>query len=188
VDGKPGKILGASALLSAGVHAEVAVNVAVAAGKSYFAMTHSDNGDGKYVPADDEPIKGPGDAIIVVKFSIAGEAMMEKEEKAAAPGANVNAGVNVNVGVQVTTPKTVAVTIKDFAFGTATVTVKKGDRVVWTQMDSAPHTVTADNKAFASALLSSGQSFTLDTSTLAAGTYPYHCEPHPFMTATLVVQ
>lgn len=81
-----------------------------------------------------------------------------------------------------------AVEIEDFAYGPETITVKKGSTVTWTNKDSAAHTVTPDEEsdAFAgSELLSQGESysFTFDQ----AGTYTYHCQPHPQMTAKVVV-
>src|SRR5690348_11712135 len=55
---------------------------------------------------------------------------------------------------------TVQVTIQNFAFSPQTITIAPGTKVVWTQRDSAPHTVTSDNNAFpASNDLSSGQTY-----------------------------
>lgn len=80
------------------------------------------------------------------------------------------------------------VEIKDFAFGPETITVKKGTTVTWTNKDSAGHTVTPDEESDAfvgSDMLNQGESysFTFDQ----AGTYTYHCQPHPQMTAKVVV-
>ena len=81
---------------------------------------------------------------------------------------------------------TVQVTIQNFAFSPQTLTVAPGTTVVWTQKDSAPHTVTSDTGAWtASAMLSPGQTFS-HTFT-KAGTFAYHCSVHPNMTATIVV-
>src|SRR3989344_7851303 len=41
--------------------------------------------------------------------------------------------------------ETFYVDIEDFAFSPETLTVKKGNRVVWTNRDSAKHTVTSDS-------------------------------------------
>lgn len=78
------------------------------------------------------------------------------------------------------------VTIKDFAFSPATLTVAVGDAVTWTNQDSATHTVTADDGSFDSGDLAQGDTFsqTFDT----AGTYAYHCAMHPNMVAQIVVQ
>lgn len=81
---------------------------------------------------------------------------------------------------------TVQVAIQNFAFSPQTLTVAPGTTVVWTQKDSAPHTVTSDTGAWtASAMLSSGQTFS--HTFMKAGTFAYHCSVHPNMTATIVV-
>ncbi len=78
-----------------------------------------------------------------------------------------------------------AVIIKDYSFAPATITVKKGTTVTWTNEDIAKHTVTGDQGGPSSEFFGKGQSYsyTFDK----AGTYPYHCEPHPYMTATIIV-
>ncbi len=79
-----------------------------------------------------------------------------------------------------------AVEIKDFAFVPASATVSVGDAVTWTNADSAPHTATADDGSFDTGTLNQdgSESVTFDT----AGTFPYHCEIHPEMTGTVVVE
>jgi plastocyanin len=79
-----------------------------------------------------------------------------------------------------------AIDIVDFAFAPAELTVPVGTTVTWTNQDSAPHTVTADDGAFDSGRMDQGAtfSFTFDT----AGTYAYHCDFHPNMTATITVE
>ena len=78
-----------------------------------------------------------------------------------------------------------AVTIQNFKFGPATLTVKPGAKVTVTNSDSTTHTATANGGAFDTGDLDPGSSKTI---TLAkAGTYAYHCQIHPFMKATIVV-
>ncbi|MCC6704164.1 MAG: cupredoxin family copper-binding protein [Thermomicrobiales bacterium] len=79
----------------------------------------------------------------------------------------------------------VAAAIEGFAFAPGTIEIKVGTTVTWTNNDSAPHTVTANDRSFESGRLEQGQtfSFTFDT----AGTFEYFCEYHPGMTATVVV-
>ncbi|MBI5388645.1 MAG: CHRD domain-containing protein [Verrucomicrobia bacterium] len=82
---------------------------------------------------------------------------------------------------------TVDVMIVGFAYDPPTVTVNVGDTVRWTQIDTIAHTVTSDTGAWPSSpLLSVNQTFSLTFTT--AGSYPYHCAPHPFMTGTVNVQ
>ena len=78
------------------------------------------------------------------------------------------------------------VEIKNFSFNPASLTVKTGDTVTWTNNDTATHTVVADDNSFSSSDLAPGASFT-HTFT-KAGTVAYHCSIHPSMTATVVVQ
>lgn len=84
------------------------------------------------------------------------------------------------------TPATASVTIQNFAFSPATLTIAKGTIVTWTNQDSASHTIASDTSSFFSQSLSTGQSFSFTFS--QTGTFPYHCGIHPSMTATIIVQ
>jgi plastocyanin len=80
----------------------------------------------------------------------------------------------------------VAVSIANFAFSPATITITVGTRVTWTNHQAGvEHTVTADDGSFDSGTLASGGSFSHVFS--KAGTYPYHCAIHPFMTGKVIV-
>jgi plastocyanin len=81
--------------------------------------------------------------------------------------------------------KTMTVSIKDFAFDPPSTTVAPGTMVTWVNNDQVPHTATANDGAFDSGTLQPGQSysFTFDK----PGTYAYHCNIHPYMTATVTV-
>lgn len=85
-----------------------------------------------------------------------------------------------------TPSQTVAVSINNFTFTSATLTIAKGVKVTWTNNDSAPHTVTAKDNSFTSGNLNKGDSFS-HTFT-SAGTVDYYCKVHPDMTASVVVQ
>jgi plastocyanin len=76
--------------------------------------------------------------------------------------------------------------IVDFGFTPASLTVKSGTTVTWTNTGSAPHTVTADDGSFASGTLAGGATF--QQTFAKAGTYAYHCSIHHSMVATVVVQ
>ncbi|MDD1684973.1 MAG: cupredoxin domain-containing protein [Methanoregula sp.] len=81
------------------------------------------------------------------------------------------------------------ITISNFAFSPATLTVKAGTTVTWTNEDSAPHTVVSDANApvpFTSPSLATGSSFPFTFT--QAGTYSYHCSIHPSMKGTVVVE
>lgn len=96
------------------------------------------------------------------------------------------AGPTAGPGVQPTQGSaTAAVEISGFAFNPATLTVKVGTTVTWTNKDSAAHTVASDAGDWISPSIAQGESFsrTFDT----AGTFAYHCSVHPSMKATVVV-
>jgi plastocyanin len=80
-------------------------------------------------------------------------------------------------------PGETAVAIVDFAFEPATVSVAAGSTVVWTNVGSAPHTVTGD--FVDSGTMEGGQtfSFTFDQE----GSFAYICAFHPQMTGTVQV-
>jgi len=80
---------------------------------------------------------------------------------------------------------TAAVAIADYSFKPATLTVAAGTRVVWTQKDDDPHTVTADDGSFDSKGL--GQGDTYAHVFVKPGRYPYHCSAHPFMKGVVIV-
>ncbi len=77
------------------------------------------------------------------------------------------------------------VSIKNFAFAPAAVTVKVGTTITWTNTDQEAHTVTSKNGAFHSPALNSGSTYHYTFT--KPGTYDYLCTIHPFMTATVVV-
>jgi plastocyanin len=79
-----------------------------------------------------------------------------------------------------------SVTVMNFAFSPATLTVMTGTKVTWTNHDTVTHTVTADQGAFNSGPLSPGNSFSFTFN--KAGTYSYHYNIHHSMMATVIVQ
>jgi plastocyanin len=83
-------------------------------------------------------------------------------------------------------PGSTIVVIRDFTFTPAEVRVRAGERVTWINCDVDSHTSTADGGAWASPLLAPGDAFTQAFDT--PGELAYHCEPHPFMVARVVVE
>jgi plastocyanin len=83
-------------------------------------------------------------------------------------------------------PKGKSITIKDFAFSSASVKIPVGTTVTWTNKGDVPHTVTSDDGLFDSGTLNKGDTF--KATFKEAGTFAYHCEIHPAkMTAKIVV-
>ena len=80
------------------------------------------------------------------------------------------------------------VRIVDFGFSPAQVTVPKGGKVTWVNCSAAStqHTSTSDTPKWNSGLL--GQYATYEQTFDASGSFPYHCDPHPFMKGTVIVQ
>ena len=78
------------------------------------------------------------------------------------------------------------ITIADFKFAPAELTVSVGDTIVWSNGDAFRHTTTADSGAWASPELGKGERFVL--ASLSPGRFPYHCAAHPLMRGTVVVR
>jgi plastocyanin len=103
-------------------------------------------------------------------------------------GALATALIVVALGLgarSVAAQESAAVSIVDFAFQPASVEIATGGTVTWTNTGQAPHTVTADDGSFDSCTLSPGATFSQTFAT--AGTFTYHCNIHPQMTATVIV-
>lgn len=81
--------------------------------------------------------------------------------------------------------QTVDVAIQGFAFDPASLSITAGTTVRWTNMDSAPHTSTSDAPLWDSGTLNQGEDFSFTFN--EEGEYPYHCEFHGGMTATISV-
>jgi len=79
------------------------------------------------------------------------------------------------------------ITIDNFSFAPATLTVSAGTKVTWVNHDDIPHTVVSEDKAtFRSQALDTDEKFSFTFA--KPGTYTYFCSIHPKMTAKVVVQ
>jgi plastocyanin len=80
-----------------------------------------------------------------------------------------------------------SVTISDFSFNPADITVKKGTTVTWTNQDQTAHTVTETDGQDGpkSGQLNKGGSYAFTFSTV--GTFKYACSIHPEMTGQVTV-
>ena len=78
------------------------------------------------------------------------------------------------------------VVIENMQFNPATLTVRRGERIVWVNKDLFPHTVTSTAKAFDSGSIAADGSWSFTPH--KAGSYPYGCTFHPTMKATITVQ
>lgn len=73
-----------------------------------------------------------------------------------------------------------------YKFQRDTITIAVGQAVRWTNGDPVEHTVTFDSTEPGSAPISANGTYVHRFAT--AGTYRYHCTPHPFMTGVVVVK
>jgi plastocyanin len=78
-----------------------------------------------------------------------------------------------------------AVSIVDYSFKPATITIHVGDSITWTNNGKQPHTATANNGSFDTGTIQPGHSASHTFS--QAGTFAYICTIHPFMHGTVVV-
>lgn len=79
-----------------------------------------------------------------------------------------------------------AVMIQNFAFSPATLEIKKGKTVTWTNEDSSDHQVASDTNVFSGSPLSKGQTYSFTFN--ETGSFPYHCVIHPSMKGTIIVK
>lgn len=78
-------------------------------------------------------------------------------------------------------------TVEAVDFELTSTSVAAGAEVRFKNAGEAPHTMTADDGAFDSGTVEAGGSATV-TAPDEPGDYPFHCEIHPNMTATLTVE
>jgi plastocyanin len=81
---------------------------------------------------------------------------------------------------------TARVDMRQLAYEPARIVVKAGTVVVFVNDAPLPHTVTADDTSWDSGTIDTGKRWARTFSTV--GTYPFHCEPHPFMKGVVVVR
>src|SRR5258708_25905637 len=80
---------------------------------------------------------------------------------------------------------TVDLNIAKFAFAPKEITVAPGTKIVWTNRDETPHTVTSNDKSFASKGLDTDDKF--EHTFASEGDFSYICTVHPFMTGVVHV-
>ena len=92
---------------------------------------------------------------------------------------------NSDAGEAAAAPTPVAINIEGFAYSGAT-TVAPGTPIVVTNLDGAPHTVTATNGEFDTGNLGQNEQATFIAPT-TPGTYEFFCVIHPSMVGQLTV-
>jgi plastocyanin len=107
-------------------------------------------------------------------------AVPEPTSEAAAPAVTVSSSPG-----KAHAAASASVTMGDFFFSPASVTVAVGDTVTWHNTGQAPHTATADDGSFDTGTINAGGSGSHRFST--AGTFSYICTIHPNMKGTVRV-
>ena len=99
------------------------------------------------------------------------------------------AGVGALAYRSLTAPPVVQVSIVDYRFQPANVTIKAGTAVRWINMDFVAHTVSFGTHGNETGVESDlmGHMGTFGYTFIGPGTYPYHCDPHPYMTGVVVI-
>jgi amicyanin len=106
---------------------------------------------------------------------------------AAALGAAVGAGLAGGVIAARAQSAPTAVSIDNFTFNPAQLTVKAGTTVTWTNKDDIPHGIASSTNAFTrSKAMDTDDSYSFTFTT--PGTYQYFCYIHPHMVGTIVVE
>ncbi len=131
-------------------------------------------------------------AVIILAFCVAAAGgLYIFTHKAAGPVATPRPSMNMPTpsgqSSSSTPVATSSVSIQNYAFSPAAVTVKKGATVTWTNKDTVGHTVTESDgqSGPSSSTLNQGQSYSYTFGT--AGTFHYKCTIHPYMTGTVTV-
>jgi plastocyanin len=83
-------------------------------------------------------------------------------------------------------PSAPAVDIAKFAFAPKEITIAPGTKIIWTNHDETPHTVTSNDKSFASKGLDTDDKF--EHTFASEGDFTYYCTLHPFMTGVVHVR
>ena len=126
-------------------------------------------------------------ALVLIGMTVRWKPADESAVATPAPSTTVATSTSAGtVGSTVAAPSTAGtVSIKGFAFAPKSITVAKGTTVTWTNLDGSTHSVVATDTSFVSNDLAKGATFqhTFD----AAGTFPYICGIHNYMTGTITV-
>jgi plastocyanin len=81
---------------------------------------------------------------------------------------------------------TIDLNIAKFAFAPKEITVAPGTKIIWTNRDETPHTVSSNDKSFASKGLDTDDKF--EHTFASEGDFNYICTVHPFMTGVVHVR
>jgi plastocyanin len=184
-DGKPGPILGYSAV-SDGTNAAVRVVIDTSsATETLYAMLHTDAGElgnWEFPNGPDAPVM-VGEQVVTPAFRVS--------KQASVPQSEPTAGSEIPEGAVVVTGDEAEVEMEDFQFNPQVLVIQLGTTVKFANKDDVRHTATSDTGVFDSGYLSKGEEYSYTFT--EPGTYPYYCIPHggpggQGMAATIIVQ
>jgi plastocyanin len=138
-----------------------------------------------------------GCLVILAFLSACGLAPIPNTGPAAVNGSSAAVPTMANMVMNTSTPgqdptntavpiKGPHVTIDNFTFSPATLTVPVGTTVTWINQDDTVHTVTSVDHRFGSQGLDTGDTFSFQFS--SPGTYAYYCSIHPKMEGKIIVK
>ncbi|MFI1302583.1 cupredoxin domain-containing protein [Streptomyces sioyaensis] len=132
---------------------------------------------------------GPAVALAAVALCTVGLGSCTNSGGGTAPSRSRTPSVpTVTAGPTSAAPATARLTIKDFAFKPAALSVRPGGTVTVVNEDSTTHTVTATgSKPFDTGSIGPGKTVTFKAPG-KAGSYPFLCTIHPYMKGTLTVR
>ena len=127
-----------------------------------------------------------GDPLTAPNGSLAGQPGASGTASSSMPGMDMPSSSGSAAAAPVPVSGT-TVAITNFAFSPASLTVKAGTKVTWTNKDADAHTVTSTGSGgpLNSPAMATGDTFSFTFTT--PGTYNYLCTIHPFMTAVVTV-
>ena len=93
--------------------------------------------------------------------------------------------LSVLLGAPAARAEAPSISIKEYAFSPAQLTVAAGTKITWTNHDQVPHTIVDEGKKFRSPALDTNDSYSFVLT--QPGTYRYFCSLHPQMVGTITV-
>jgi len=128
--------------------------------------------------------------IIIAAVAVVGLAafLLLKDKPANnAPEEATNTGISEEPGQPAEARGDKLVFIDNYAYSPQEIIISIGETVTWTNNSQVRHDITSDTgNELGSKLLSQGDSYSHTFN--EAGEYDYHCTPHPFMKAKIIVQ
>ncbi len=111
-----------------------------------------------------------------------GALRLSSGQASSAPADTASAGAHAQKTAQ---PKN-TITVDNFSFNAAVLTVSAGTTVTWVNRDDVPHKIVSTDKKFSSPVLDTDGRFSYTFT--APGTYEYFCSIHPTMVGKVVVK